>query len=223
MLPTVKICGLMRTEDVSMCLRYGVDILGFVVDYPRPVPWNLSAAFAKELVSAVSGRAKTCIVTGGPPDKVLSLARSLQPDYIQLHADETLADVRHIIDELSGSGIKIIKVVFPDTPDLEKVAADFCALGIHALLFDARTPDRATSSGTVDISLFHKLQSSTNVPVILAGGITPENAREIIMMSSAKIIDLMTGVEHCPGVKDERKVAALFKALQSEIHEPDRV
>ena len=223
MLPTVKICGLMRKDDVSMCLRYGADILGFVVDYPRPVPWNLSAAAARELISAVSGQTKTCVVTGGSPEKVISLARGLRPYYIQLHANETLADVRCIIRELRGSGVKIIKAIFQNTPDLEAVAADFCALGIHALLFDARTPDRATSSGTVDLSLFQKLQSATNLPIILAGGITPENAAEIIMMSKAKIIDLMTGVEHCPGVKDERKVAALFRALQSEIHESYRV
>ncbi|MCL2706756.1 MAG: phosphoribosylanthranilate isomerase [Dehalococcoidia bacterium] len=218
MLPTVKICGIMRTEDVAMCLRHGTDILGFVVDYPQPVPWNLSVASAKELLLAVSGRAKTCIVTGGPPDKVLALSRVLQPNYIQLHAGETLADVQHIVGELSGSGIKIIKAIFPDTPNLERTAANFCALGIHALLFDARTPANAGNGGAADISLFRKLQLAVSTPVILAGGINPENIADIILMSKARIIDLMTGVERCPGVKDESKIVALFQALQTEIH-----
>ncbi|MCL2010978.1 MAG: phosphoribosylanthranilate isomerase [Synergistaceae bacterium] len=213
MRPAVKICGLMRPEDAQMCVRLGADILGFVVDYPRPVPWNLSAAAAKDLMAAVGGRAETCIVTGGRADKILSVATDTKPNYVQLHFRETLPDTMRLAFELGKSGIKIIKTLFPDTPDLEKTAADFCAAGVHALLFDPRTPDNAIRGGVADISVFNKLKHAVSCPVILAGGITPVNAAELVLQSGARIIDLMTGVEHSPGVKDETKVAALFRAL----------
>jgi len=194
-----------------MCIRHGADMVGFVVEYPRPVPWNLSAAKARELIAAVPKPTKTCIVTGGSPDHVLRIAAATKPDAIQLHYNETLEDTAYLVRVLGKQGIKIIKAIFPNTPDLEKTAADFCAAGVYALLFDSRTPDNAEHSGTADLSVYETLQRTVRCPVILAGGITPENAREIT--HRAKMIDLMTGVETSPGVKDEVKVVALFQAL----------
>lgn len=213
MRPIVKICGHMRAEDVRMCVRHGVDIVGFVVEYPRPVPWNLNVATAKELIAVADEPAKICIVTGGKPDKVLRIAMETMPDYIQLHCNETLQDTAQIVRELKNHGVKIIKTVFPNTPDLEKTAAAFCTAGVYALLFDPRTPDNAVHGGMADLSAFDKLQRAVSCPVILAGGISPGNVAEIVLQSSARIIDLMTGVEICPGIKDEAKVAALFQAF----------
>ena len=206
----------MRPEDVRMCVRLGADILGFVVEYPRPVPWNLSAEAAKELLTITADsrdHAEICVVTGGSPDKILSIAALLKPDYLQLHYGETLSDTIYLVSELGKRGIKIIKALFPDTSDLEKTAEEFCAAGVYALLFDPRAPDNAAKGGTADLSVWSKLQRAVNCPVVLAGGITPENAAEIAGGSGARIIDLMTGVEHSPGVKDENKVIALFKSL----------
>jgi phosphoribosylanthranilate isomerase len=205
----------MHDVDVQMCVRYGADIVGFVVDFPHPVPWNLSVQSAKEIVSKVSKPTETCIVTGGAPDKVLKLIIEIQPDYVQLHCGETLTDTIRLVGELGKRRVKIIKAVFPDTPNLERTAVDFCAAGVHALLFDPRTPNNAISSGAADISAFIKLQRVVNCPVIIAGGITPGNVKDIILRTGARIIDLMTGVEHSPGVKDEVKVASLSKVLQS--------
>jgi len=194
-----------------MCIRHGADMVGFVVEYPRPVPWNLSAAKAKELIAAIPKPTKTCVVTGGSPDHVLRIAAETKPDTIQLHCNETLEDTAYLVRALGKQDIKIIKAIFPNTPDLEKAAADFCAAGVYALLFDPRTPDNAEHSGVADLSVYEKLQRAVCCPVILAGGITPENAAEIARR--AQMIDLMTGVETSPGVKDEAKVIAFFRAL----------
>ena len=214
MRPKVKICGLMRAEDARMCVRHGADITGFIVDYPRPVPWNLSARAAKELLSAVPKQAETCIVTGGRPDKILRLALELHPGIVQLHYGESLDDTAYLAGELKHHGIKVIKTLFPDTPDLEKNAADFCAAGVYAILSDPRGPDNAATGGEADLSAFERLRRAVSCPAILAGGITPDNAAEIIRRTGAAIIDLMTGVESGPGIKDEAKVIALFKALE---------
>lgn len=215
MRPIVKICGFTRPEDVRMCARHGADIAGFVVDYPRPVPWNLDAETAKVLMRSVPKTAQTCIVTGGPPEKTRKLALELTPDYLQLHFNETAADTAYLVSELRNAGIKIIKAVFPGTS--EKDALEFCSAGVHALLYDPRTPDAAAHGGMADLSAYIKLQRAASRPVILAGGITPGNAAEMIRRAKPWMIDLMTGVECSPGMKDEEKVIALFQALRDDL------
>ena len=209
MRPIVKICGLMREDDVRMCARHGADILGFVVEYPKPVPWNLRAAAARTLIAAAPKSVRTCVVTGGSVERVLRVARKTQPDYIQLHCGESLEDTVYLVRQ----GLKIIKTLFPNTPDLEQAAADFHAAGVYALLYDPRTPDNAAQGGKADLLMFSRLRQAASCPVVLAGGITPANAAEMIAAARPEMIDLMTGVEHSPGVKDETKVIELFRAL----------
>jgi phosphoribosylanthranilate isomerase len=187
--------------------------VGFVVDYPRPVPWNISAGAAKKLMADVSGITETCIVTGGMPEAVLKLALEMRPDYVQLHYGESVSDTAILVRELRKHGIEIIKTVFPGTS--EKTAVDLCATGLYALLYDPRTPENAVNGGAADFDAFTKLQSAVSCPVILAGGINPDNLVETVLRTGARSIDLMTGVERCPGIKDETKVAALFQALQT--------
>ena len=208
MRPIVKICGLMRAEDVRTCIRYGVDILGFVVDYPRPVPWNLSAGDAGELISNVVKPAEACIVTGGQQEKIYRLAAEIKPSYVQLHSNETVDETLYLVKELGKHGIKVIKSVFPNTP-FESVL-EFSKSGVYALLLDPRSPDNANSGGTADPAAFEKLRQAVKCPVILAGGITHNNVSEVIRISNPWMIDLMTGVEQSPGVKDPEKISALM-------------
>ena len=121
------------------------------------------------------------------------------------------------INHLKNGEVNTIEIAPEDfglTPDLEKTARDFCAAGVYALLFDPRTPDNAATGGAADLSAFIRLRRAVNCPVMLAGGIRPENVAEIVQKTGAQMIDLMTGVECRPGVKEEVKVAALFRALQ---------
>ncbi|MCL2342360.1 MAG: phosphoribosylanthranilate isomerase [Firmicutes bacterium] len=197
-----------------MCIRYGADVVGFVAEYPRPVPWNLSAGAARALIASAGSAAETCVVTGGAPEKIFRLALETGTDYVQLHFGESLNDTARLVRELHPRGVKVIKTLFPDTPDLEKATAEFCAAGVYALLFDPRRPENAAEGGAADLSVFRALQNAVSCPVILAGGITPENAAEIVRAAEPQMIDLMTGVEFSPGVKDEAKVTALFETLK---------
>ncbi len=206
----IKICGLTRAEDVQTCLRYGADILGFVVEYPQPVPWNLNIDTAKALIAGVKGKAGTCAVTGGSPEHIMRLAIELKPDYIQLHRNETPAAVQYLAGALGKT--RIIKAVYPSTPLI--VAKQFAAAGAHALLLDPRGPENAARGGAADYTLWRRLAGTVNCPVILAGGLNPENAAEALRLTNAPVIDVMTGVEASPGVKDERKIAALIRALR---------
>ena len=110
----VKICGLMRAEDVAACVSAGAHALGFVTEYPVPVPWNLTEARAKELIDAVPPFVTSCMVTAGSAEKVLSLARRVRPDIVQLHGDETLEETAVIAAELKKIGILCIRALRVD-------------------------------------------------------------------------------------------------------------
>ena len=212
--PAVKICGQTRADDVQMCVRYGADIIGFVVDYPRPVPWNLDLQQAVELIKSTPKQAKTCVVTGGAVDNILGVAREIRPDYLQLHYGETLEDTAYLCEKLGELGIRVIKALSPGQPDLEQVAASFATAGVYALLLDPRTPDNAAGgAGTANFAAYKRVAHIVNCPVFLAGGITSANVREAVRQTGAPLIDLMTGVESTPGFKDQAKVAELFAAL----------
>lgn len=213
----VKICGIMREEDIETCMRYGTDIVGFVVEYPVDVPWNLERERAKELIEHfrnVSKKSnqpvKCCIVSGGNVDKLEKLVQFLEPDYIQMHYKENAKDVEQLKERLAGTKIQIIKTVLnvSDAPEFEKSGADI-------LLVDARNSENAANSkATIDEEMYNKVRSSVKIPVMAAGGIMPENVAEIVNRLQPEIIDLMTGVEDKPGRKAEEKIRNLFEELK---------
>jgi phosphoribosylanthranilate isomerase len=215
MKPLLKICGLMQPEDVRHCLDIGVDILGFVTEYPLAVPWNLkreqTAALIDQVRRSADGQAKSCIVTGGSPEFVIELATELKPDLIQLHYRESFEDARVIANKLKGLGIGIIKTIPISsdarleqfgTDDLLAVVELLNSIDIYAILIDSRGPDNAAESGRkIDTKFCRQVIAAAKKQVIIAGGIRPENVIEVIEKTGAKIIDIMTGVEVSPGVK----------------------
>lgn len=211
MKPTVKVCGMMRSEDVRMCIEYGTDTIGIVVDYPEPVPWNVDLTRAKELVMAC-GIAKSCIVTDGDTAKLVRLARTLQPDYMQVHFRGHFDDTACLVDQLKlCSKTKLVVTFTPATP-LDEIV-ELSRLNLAALLHDMRIPGNTIVGGIADPRFFRKVQDSVNCPVILAGGLNSSNIKEMLELSKARMIDVMTGVEALPGIKDEKKVSALFRNL----------
>lgn len=218
----VKICGLMNKNDVDVCVMAGVDMAGFVVEYPLPVPWNLAAGEAKDLIRQVSAPVKACVVTGGPVDKVLALAEELRPHIIQLHYRETLEDVRRAAKELIGSGIRTIKALRLDgcgncdfeIPDPVLAARELSKTGIDAIVVDSYTAASPGGTGVnVDLSVFRAVQRESGLPVILAGGLNPENIAPIAAAVNPYGVDVLTGVEAVPGQKDKEKIIRLMRIL----------
>jgi len=220
---TVKICGLMKGSDVILCIDKGVDILGFVTEYPVIVPWNLNRNTAASLIKKVHSPHKSCIVTGGSPDKVISLAAQLKPSMVQLHYQESLEDTNIITNALEKMDIKVIKTVpslkedrlaqFGAT-DIKTIVEALHKTSIYALLADSRSPANAAAKGTAfDNSFVRQIIKLSSKPVIVAGGITHENVRGILTSTGAKFIDVMTGVEKNPGDKDPRLLSKLLFAV----------
>jgi phosphoribosylanthranilate isomerase len=206
-------------EDAALCLRLGADYLGFVAEYPVPVPWNLKRAEAEALLAAANRLApgRTCVVTGGKPAAVVELARRLRPAFVQLHHRETAAETGVIAAALRREGIKLIRAVFPDM-EAGAIRA-YAASGAAALLLDPRAPESAASGGAADAALFRRVAALSELPLILAGGVTADNVRRLLAATGAGFIDIMTGAESAPGIKDAGKIQAVLRAAR----EQDRV
>ena len=219
----VKICGIMTEYDLSMCAAAGADALGFVVEYPVEVPWNLSAKDAAKLMKKVPSNVQTVLVTGGEPDKIIALAKKLQPSAVQLHYKESFFDVLMIVVALRPLGIRVIKALSIDekgqlTFEISGLAkaAEFLQNSVDALLLDSCTA--ASHGGTgkrVDSRIYTRLQKHTSLPIILAGGLTPDNLQEVLAGIKAPcMVDVLSGVEYAPGWKDKEKVSAFIKAAK---------
>lgn len=227
MMPKLKICGLMRQQDVALCCDLGVDICGFVTDYPISVPWNLTREQCAPLLPAVNSTTKSCIVTGGTRDNILSLALELRPNLIQLHYHETLEDTCYLADKLNTAGIGVIKTIPLSAEDrmYQFGVSDpsHCVellnqAGVYAILVDSRQPSNAASqkNGQIDNTLYWAVKQAAACPVMLGGGIVPENCSRIVHTLHPDILDVMSGVENSPGIKSEKK---LRKLLLKSFHE----
>jgi len=218
-----KICGLKREIDIQLCMQLGVDVLGFVVEYPIEVPWNLNCSEVLPLLSMVHPPHQSCIVTGGTPEKVIRLARILCPSMVQLHYKETLEDTIIISDALRKLNIDVIKAVPPTmedrisqfkTTDIEIIVRKLCETSVYALLADSRVPSNATQKGTkLDPKFCAQIVNISSKPVIIAGGINANNISGLLVQTGAEFIDVMTGVETLPGEKDAKLLSLLLSTL----------
>lgn len=220
---SVKICGIKRQEDVITCMKNGVEILGFVVEYPVDVPWNLTREEAKVLMKLVSKPHKSCIVTGGKPEDIIDLARELRPDMVQLHYNETLEDTKLIAEILCEEGIEIIKTVPLSeedqllsfgTTDIKEIVESLSQTKVSALLVDGRGPANASGIGMkVDNEIYQMVKQFSSKEVILAGGINPDNIEDILKETATKSIDIMTGAQIIDGEKDEGKIKQIMNTV----------
>ena len=195
----VKICGLTTPETLEAALTGGAAYVGAVI-FPKS-PRHIEPEQAGALFAAARGRAKIVTVVVNPDDALLEqIAVHLKPDFIQLHGSETLeraAEVR------AATGAKIIKAL----PIRE--ATDFADVGVWAqvadmLLFDAKPPQGSDLPGGVGHSFDWSLMANLAVTArwFLAGGLDSTNVGEALRITGANMVDVSSGVESAPGVKD---------------------
>lgn len=220
----VKICGLMSDRDVDLAVRAGADALGFVVEYPVPVPWNLGRERAAELVASAPPFVSTTAVVGGTPDAILAIATAARPNFLQLHGDETLEEIDLICSTLRPKGIKVLKAlridvdsgeaVFPVKDPVEAAAA-LARTSISGLVVDSKTASRPAGTGVpLNWGVAAKIAAALRLPLILAGGLNPENVAQSITQIRPYAVDVISGVERETGVKDERLAREFVRAAK---------
>jgi len=209
---TVKICGLSTPETLDAALDAGADMVGFVF-FP-PSPRHLQFDLARALGARVRGRAQKVALTVDADDAFLqSIVEALRPDIVQLHGSESVAQIAAIRRKFGLPVMKAVPIAVKD--DLERIAT-YAAVA-DRLLFDARAPREATRPGglgnTFDWHLLKDVQS--RVPFMLSGGLDAGNVGEALRITRASGIDVSSGVERAPGVKDIDKIKAFVRAARS--------
>ena len=208
----VKICGLTTPETLDAALDGGASFVGAVIFAKSPR--NIAPAEAATLFERARGRAKVVAVVVNPDDALLGeIAATLKPDFIQLHGSEAPARAAEV-RALTGAGI-IKALPIRSAEDFAAAAAwePFC----DYLMFDAKPPEGADLPGGVGASFDWSLLAGRafEKPWFLAGGLNPENVAEAIRISGAPLVDVSSGVESAPGVKDAARIAAFLKAARS--------
>jgi phosphoribosylanthranilate isomerase len=208
---SAKICGLTTPEAVAAALDGGATHIGFV--FFSKSPRHLTPERAAQLAAPARGRAKVVAVTVDATDAELSaIASALKPDFIQLHGHETPdrdADVR----ALTGAGvIKAVTIAEPD--DLAEAEA-WNQVADH-LMFDARTPKGADLPGGMGLSFDWPMLKGRRfaAPWFLAGGLHPGNVEQAVAASGASLVDVSSGVEGAPGLKDPALIQAFLQAVE---------
>ena len=207
----VKICGLSTPETLDAALDAGADMVGFVF-FP-PSPRHLRFDVARALGQRVRGRAqKVALTVDADPAFLQSIVEALGPDILQLHGAESVAQITAIRRKF---GLQVMKAV-PIA-----VKEDLARIGTYAtvadrLLFDARAPRDATRPGglgnTFDWHLLKNVRSG--MPFMLSGGLDATNIVDALRITRATGIDVSSGVERAPGVKDVDKIIAFVRAAR---------
>lgn len=208
---TVKICGLSTPETLDAALDAGADMVGFVF-FP-PSPRHLQFEAARALGQRVRGRAQKVALTVDADEAYLqSVVEALRPDLLQLHGTESVAHIAAIRRQFGLPVIKAVPIAVKD--DLKRIGV--YAAAVDRLLFDAQPPREATRPGglgnTFDWRLLQDLQ--TAVPFMLSGGLDVDNVGEALRITGASGIDVSSGVERAPGVKDVDKINAFVRAAR---------
>ena len=220
----VKICGLMTPGDIHLCVKAGADAVGFVTEYPVPVPWNIDRAKARELIALTPPFVTTAVVVGGSVECILQIADTVRPHIVQLHGDETVEEIGHICSALENTGIKVIKALRIDVDtgkarfaieDPLEAAMVLAGTGISGLAVDSKTSTRPAGTGVpLDWNVIQRISSSISLPLILAGGLTVQNVSKAIDRVRPYGVDIISGVEKAPGVKDEERVYQFVQAAK---------
>jgi len=208
----VKICGLSTRETLDVALQAGADMVGFVF-FPAS-PRHLGLETARDLGSQAKGRAIKVALTVDADDATLAnIVEALQPDILQLHGRETVARLRDIKQTF---GLQVMKAIAIETP------ADLASLPGYAavadrVLFDARAPRGATRPGGLGAVFdWHVLENlDLKLPFMVSGGLNAENIAEAVRVTRAGGVDVSSGVERAPGVKDPEMIRAFIRAARA--------
>lgn len=205
----VKVCGLRTRADVTAAASSGAAFCGFVF-FPRS-PRHLTIETARDLaLFAPPGLAKVALTVDADDTTLDAIVEGVPLDMLQLHGHETperVAEVR------ARYGLPVMKAVgIADESDLPAIL-DY-SLAADQILIDAKPPKGAALPGGNGLAFDWRLISGRHWlrPWMLAGGLTPENVAEAVRRTGARQVDVSSGVESAPGIKDPARIAAFVAA-----------
>ncbi|ARU01519.1 phosphoribosylanthranilate isomerase [Yoonia vestfoldensis] len=211
-LPTrVKICGLRDAAMLDAAVQAGAAYVGLV--FFEKSPRNVTLAQAAALAATVpAGVAKVALVVNADNAQLDALLAQVPVDILQLHGAETAVRVTEV---KARYGLPVMKAVGVAGPD-DLAALDIYAQVADQLLVDAKPPVDADLPGGNGLAFDWRLIAGRRWPVpwMLAGGLTPANVAQAVALTGAGQVDVSSGVESAPGVKDAALIAAFCAALR---------
>lgn len=210
----VKICGIKTIPLLEATIEAGADMVGFV-HFPRS-PRHCSIEQIATLISSARGRIETCVLLVNPDNSCVAEVAALGPDWIQLHGPESPHRVEAIKAE---AGVEIMKAVSIGSREDVAHIADFVEVADRILL-DAKPPKGADRPGglgdTFDWSLLEGLDPS--IPYMLSGGLTPQTVADAIRTVRPPFgVDVSSGVETAPGVKNKQLIEAFIRNARAAV------
>lgn len=208
----VKICGLTETADIPAVILAGASYVGFVF-FPKS-PRHLELEAARFMATSVPEGIMKVALTVDADDAMLDeLIRQVPLDMLQLHGKESPARVAQV---KTRYGLPVMKAIgIAADSDLDQI--DRYAKVADQLLIDAKPPKGADRPGGNALAFDWSLIAGRRWPLpwMLAGGLTPENVGEAVRATGARQVDVSSGVESAPGVKDAQKMADFVAAARA--------
>ena len=208
--PLIKICGLSTADTLEAAIGAGADMIGLVF-FPKS-PRHVSLSQARVLADLARGRAKIVALTVDADDATLAaIGIEVRPDRLQLHGRETPERVAAVRKRF---GLPVMKAIgIGSATDL--AGAEAFAGSADTLLFDAKPPKDATRPGGNGHAFDWTLLQYYGSSFMLSGGLSVGNVREAVQVSGAPAVDVSSGVESSPGVKDPALIRAFIAALRA--------
>lgn len=197
----VKICGITRVEDALACAAAGVDAIGLV--FYQPSPRNVSIQQAQEIVAALPPFVSTVgLFVNATAAELQEVCAQVALDLIQFHGDES---PEFCAQHSPRPWFKAL-AMHADL-DVEAVAKKYRQAGAQGVLLDAYV--KGVRGGTGKAFDWGRFPQSSDIPYILAGGLTPQNVREAIVQTQPWAVDLSSGVELEHGIKNHQAIQEL--------------
>jgi phosphoribosylanthranilate isomerase len=209
----VKICGLSTPETLDVALGAGADMVGFV-RFPKS-PRHVSLDLGHRLSLQARGRAQRVVLLVNPEDEAVAQAiEAINPDLIQLHGSESPERVAEIRSMVRRPVMKAFGIA--EASDLQALGP--YAGGVDHILLDAKPP-RTTDAlpGGNGISFDWRLLNRLDPRLffMLSGGLNPDNVAEAIRLTKPQAVDVSSGVESGPGLKDPARIEAFIRAART--------
>ena len=210
----VKICGITNLEDARFASGALADYLGFIF-YPES-PRYIEPAKAGAIINWIEGPLKVGVFVNQPLDDVNRIVKETGIDIVQLHGTES----PEYCSLIESPIIKVIHVSENSSVnDLKNKISEYSSV-IDYLLFDTKTTDLWGGTGKVfDWNLLKSI--SYEIPFFLSGGLNASNIKESIDMTHPNVVDLSSGLEESPGLKDFDKIEEFFEIMREVWNEQE--
>lgn len=211
--PFIKVCGIRNVEEAAGAVDAGATAIGVLVGVADTVPDRVTPDIGKKIAASVPGNITTVMVTHlTDPEEAADIASYMKVRAVQAHGDMDVRALRTLRSLLPG--VLIIKTIHVTGDEAAFRARDFAAAADMILLDTAAEGKIGGTGVTHDWSISADIAESSRVPVILAGGLNPDNVASAIERVRPAGVDANSGLEHEDGRKDFEKIKAFVNAAR---------